>query len=43
MEVEGEVEVECKCPKCGYKFTTKGYYCHDMDLSDLASDSEWRD
>uniref|UniRef100_A0A6M3J9R2 Uncharacterized protein n=1 Tax=viral metagenome TaxID=1070528 RepID=A0A6M3J9R2_9ZZZZ len=45
VEVTGEVEIECECPKCGHKFTKTEEVTvfGDVDMSDYASHNEGYD
>lgn len=42
-EVEGEVEIECTCPKCGHKWIEIEYVTLEFDFGDYAPDYSWRD
>jgi hypothetical protein len=47
VEVSGQVETECVCPKCSHRFRKIVEYSTtdvvEIDPSDFAPDHDWRD
>ena len=38
VEIEGENELECECPKCGHKYWDTFTVSIEVDMSDFAPD-----
>jgi hypothetical protein len=34
MEIEGETEIDCICPKCRHKFSIVAHYTAEIEPSD---------